>query len=227
MNWKVIALATLLAPAALAVPRGSFPGSEYEAAKAKAAETGKPVAVVVTDTASTCPKCQAGNAAVFKEMRSDYVLVIKDKARNDTLPQNIEQRTHEIYRSKGNFIPIVTVLSPDDKVVGGLCYDQISKDSRRAFRDLDKEVADGLSSSSDSPGETTTREDTPEPSAAGSGDGMREWTNVLGHTITAEALAVTALEVTFKMKDGNVVDYPLDRLSDESRKALEEIHPSR
>ncbi len=223
MTAKFFAIAALIAPAAFATdaPRGSFSGADYEAAKAKSLETGKPIAVVVTDTKSSCPKCQMGNAEVFKQMRSDYVLVMKDAANNDTLPENIAQRTYEVYKSKGNIIPIVTVLSPDDQVVGGLCYKQIAADSRKAFRELDKEVEAGLASAV-TPETPDPADKTPEPAAATEAGEMREWTNVLGKTITAEALAVTATTVTFKMEDGKVVDYPLDRLSEESRELLEE-----
>lgn len=227
-----IAIVILLAPSvfAEAAPRGSFSGSEFEAAKAKAKETGKPIAVVVTNTESSCPKCQAGNVEVFKQMRSDYVLVVNDEAKKDKLPANIEQRTYEIYKSKGNVIPIVAVLSPaDDKVLGGLCYKQISADSRKAFKNLEDEVEAAMANATPAAATPAAKPAgaTPEKPAATAEacetGGMREWKNIDGKTIKAEALGATELVVTFKLENGKVLDYPLNKLSEESRTAVEKI----
>jgi len=227
-----IALVILLAPSvfAEAAPRGSFSGSDFEAAKAKAKETGKPIAVVVTNTESSCPKCQAGNVEVFKQMRSDYVLVVNDEAKKDKLPANIEQRTYEIYKSKGNVIPIVAVLSPaDDKVLGGLCYKQISADSRKAFKNLEAEVASAMANATPAAAEPAVKPAaaTPEKPAATAEacetGGMREWKNIDGKTIKAEALGATDLVVTFKLENGKVLDYPLNKLSEASRNDVEKI----
>jgi hypothetical protein len=226
-----IAIVILLAPSvfAEAAPRGSFSGSEFEAAKAKAKETGKPIAVVVTNTESSCPKCQAGNVEVFKQMRSDYVLVVNDEAKKDKLPANIEQRTYEIYKSKGNVIPIVAVLSPaDDKVLGGLCYKQISADSRKAFKNLEAEVEAAMANATPAaapaakPAGATPGKPAATAEACETG-GMREWKNIDGKTIKAEALGATELVVTFKLENGKVLDYPLNKLSEESRTAVEKI----
>lgn len=203
------------------IPAGAFKPSEYAEAVAKAKESGKPIAVVVTDTASSCPKCQAGNEEVFKQMRSGYVMVVEDEAdKGESLPGDVKQKTFEIYQKKGNFIPIVTVLSEDGgQVLGGLCYNQISKDGRGAFRTLRKEVEEAKAAAPAAPAEEKPAPAGEEPATAEvceTGE-LRDWTNVDGQTIRAKALAVTDLSVTFELENGRVVDYPLAKLSEESR----------
>ncbi|MCW1886819.1 thioredoxin family protein [Luteolibacter flavescens] len=217
MKTKAFLLFTLLAGAAFAAeaPRGSFTGADYEAARAKSKETGKPIAVVVTDTESTCPMCQSGNEAIFKQMRSDYILVIEDEARKDKLPGNIKQATYETYKTKGNVIPIVTVFSSeaDNKILGGMCYKQIGEDSRKAFKNLDAEVEKAAASVPAKAAETKD---------ADKSSGMREWTNAEGKKIKAELVSSTDTKATFKLENGKTVEYALDKLSKESREEIED-----
>lgn len=202
-------------------PRGSYFSGDYEAARAKAKETGKPIAIVTTNLKSSCPKCLNGNDAVLKEMKSDYILVIDDdEAKKGSLPEKTKQSTYPIYKSKGNIIPIVAVLSPDDdRLLGGLCYKQISGDGRKAFKTLETEIA---ASMADQP----AKEAAPAAEKTSETGGLRDWTNAEGKTIRAEALSGNKISVTLKLENGKVVDYPLEKLSEESRKLVSETFPS-
>lgn len=203
-------------------PRGSYFSGDYESARAKAQETGKPIAVVTTELKSSCPKCLNGNEEVFKQMKSDYILVIDDdKANKGKLPEAIKRNTYPIYESKGNMIPIVAVLSPEDgRLLGGLSYKQVAGDGRKAFKTLETEVAQKLA---EAPAAQKPAGKKPAASAtAAETGGMREWTNSEGKTIKAEALSTDALSVTFKLENGKVVDYPLEKLSEESRTLVSE-----
>lgn len=51
---------------------------------------------------------------------------------------------------------------------------------------------------------------------------QRSWTNSDGKTIQAAVVKADETSVTFLMANGKNVDYPLDKLSDESRKIIEE-----
>jgi hypothetical protein len=207
-----LALGLIFAAHAQSAPRGSFQAGEYEAAKAEAIETGKPIAIVTTELKSSCPKCLNANEEVFKQMKSDYIFVINDdKAGKGKLPKNVEQTTYEIYKSKGNVIPIVAVLSPeDDKLLGGLSYKQIAGDGKKAFKTLETEIAGKL--------ENQPAKETP----ATTGSRIREWTNMDGKTIRAEALSSDGVSVTLKLENGRVVDYALDKLSEKSREHVTE-----
>ncbi|QTN32236.1 hypothetical protein HZ994_07800 [Akkermansiaceae bacterium] len=166
---------------------------------------------------SSCPKCLAGNEMVFKRMKSDYVLVIDDDAakQGGTLPKNIKQLTYPIYKSKGNIIPIVAVLSPEnEKLLGGLCYKQISGDGGKAFKTLDAEVANEIANLP--PAEETS----PAPGTHVANHGMQDWTNSEGKTIRAEAVSRTGSSVKLRLQNGKTVDYPLDKLSEDSRKLV-------
>lgn len=221
---KILALLMCFLSAAQAAtaPRGSYTAGEYAAAKAKAIEIGKPIAIITTELKSSCPKCQAGNEAVFKQMKDDYVLVINDDKSKEKLPDAVKQRTFPIYKSKGNFIPIVAVLShTDERLLGGLCYNQISKDGKKAFTTLEKEVADAIAKApAAQPAPAAKSQQKPAAKENGGSGGMREWVNSDGKSIKAEAISRSETAVTFKLENGNVVDYPLDKLSENSRKVI-------
>lgn len=234
---KTAILALLLAaPVALAVniPRGSFSPEELDEAKARAAETGRPLAVIITNTGSTCPLCISSTAEAFSRLRSDYVLVIEDAARNDKLPPALATATHPIYTTKGNFIPIIAVVEPEDyRLLGGMCHNQIAEDSRRAFRTLATEVREAREAApASTPSEESTPAglpDLPEAGIAGIAacetSGMREWTNAQGRTIVAELVKVEDGKVSFKLENGRHVEYAFVMLSEESQSVLENAFP--
>jgi hypothetical protein len=213
-----LVMAILSATLVNATPPGTFSAAEYEAAKAKAKEEGKPIAIVTTELKSNCPKCVAGNEAVIKAMKRDYVLVIEEDKDKGKIPAQVKQRTFPIYKSKGNITPIVAVMShTDETLLSGLCYKQISADGRKAFTTLKAEVDAALAKQAEAQPAAAEQpkpaEDKPDPT----GGGMRDWVNAEGKTIKAEALSRTETSVTLKLENGKVVDYPLDKLSEGSR----------
>lgn len=232
MIAKVVSLGLVLTSVAIAqrVPKGTFHANQYEEAKAKAIESGKNIAVIFTEIDSSCPKCRFGNEVAFKEMRSDFVLVLEDKGNTEetgTLPKDIKQKTYVTYKEKGNFIPIITVFSPDSAtVLGGACYDQISADERKWYKNLESEVE--AKATAAPVAETTPAEEKEKPSATtesaavGDTEGLREWTDVRGRTMKAEFIHADLLNVTFKLESGKVIDLPLARLSAESQAAIAE-----
>ena len=52
---------------------------------------------------------------------------------------------------------------------------------------------------------------------------MRTWSNEGGKKLEAELLDVVEGKARFRMKNGRVVDYPLEKLSEKSRKEIEEL----
>lgn len=59
----------------------------------------------------------------------------------------------------------------------------------------------------------------PEPSLT-SAEQEKEWTNIAGKTISATLVRVEGNEALLRMKGGKVYRYPIDQLSEESRKQL-------
>ncbi len=213
-------LAILLMPAAGRAPSSAFKPSEYSEALAKAKETDKPIAIIITDTASNCPKCQRGNEEAFKRLRTNYVMVVEDQAdEGDKLADDVKQKTYPIYNTKGKFMPIVAVFTPDgNSLLGGLCYVQISEDGRKAFRTLDEEIEQALTAIPEQKKEVAE----PEEMEACKIATMENWTNSSGQSIRAKALSVTETSVTFELENGKKIDYPLAKLSEESRIAAKE-----
>ena len=236
MNAKllivVFAAVSTLASAQRA-PRTAFAADKIDEAKAEAVAKGKPIAVVITDTKSSCPKCQDGNSEVFARLRSKYVMVVEDSAEKVKLPQNVRRTADTVFTTKGNIIPIVAVLANDDlRLLGGLCYKQISAGEAKAFRALDQEVEESLAkgggAAAAQPAANATRTDAPKESAEACDEedsGVRDWTNLDGKTIRAAAIAFDKGKVSFRMENGKVVEYPVNKLSEQSRKSLAESYP--
>lgn len=216
-------LATGIASAQKA-PRGTFNASQFAEAKAEAAAEGKNIAVIYTEIDSTCPKCRWGTEVAFKKMRSDYVLVLEDKAADSetgTLPRDVKQKTYLTYKRKGNFIPIITVFSPDaQRVLSGACYNQIAADERKWLKTIEEEIASQPAAES-KPTETPAAPTEAAASGAGKG-GVREWTDVQGRTMKAEFVHADDITVTFKLENGKVIDLPMARLSEASRTLVAE-----
>lgn len=229
MIIKVLSLSLLLSGLVCAqkAPRGSFNASQYAEAKAEAAKTGKNIAVIYTELGSSCPKCRAGTETAFGDMRSDYVIVLEDKgaeSETGTLPQDIKQKTYVTYKEKGNFIPIITVFSPEtDTVLSGACYDQIAADGRKWLKNIEKEIASKpvVPAPKETP-KAKSKESAPVTATKCDTGGIREWTDVLGRTMRAEFIHADDMTATFKLENGKVVDLPLTKLSTESLATLEE-----
>lgn len=225
MKIGTILIACLLTGVASAqrVPKGVFNASQYAEAKAEAAEEGKNIAVIFTEIDSTCPKCRYGTETAFKEMRSDYVLVLEDKgATSETgaLPKDIKQKTYVTYEEKGNVIPIITVFSPEsDTLLSGACYKQIAADKRKWLKNVEDEIASKPSDPASGKAEQSTSAESVTESETG---GMKEWTDVRGRSMKAEFVHADDMTVTFKLESGKVIDLPLTKLSEDSQAAVKE-----
>ncbi|MFC7337962.1 SHD1 domain-containing protein [Haloferula chungangensis] len=229
MTLKVILLGLLVSGIAAAqkVPKGTYNASQYAEAKAEAAKEGKNIAVIYTEIDSSCPKCRFGNETAFKEMRSDYVLVLEDKgSKSETgaLPEDIKQKTYVTYKEKGNVIPIITVFAPQtDAVLSGACYKQISADERKWLKNVEQEIASKPAEETPEGRPDSNTEEANRSSATQCDpDGIREWTDTLGRTMKASFVHADDMTATFKLANGKQVDLPLTKLSKESRDAIEE-----
>jgi hypothetical protein len=192
------------------MPRGAFKSSQFNEAREAAKAQGKALIYIETDSKTTCPKTEWGTAEAYSALKRDYVLVIED----DSDPANVdvkEMNSAIIKTSKiGNFTPRVTVVNPDKlEFITGTDYSNMSKDKRWAKK-LDETVAASL--------KPATAE-TSEPAAAKTAE-LRDWTNTEGKTIRATLIEKKETVVSLKLENGKVVDYPIDKLSAESKAAL-------
>lgn len=206
-------------------PRGTYSGKEFAAAVTEARKEDQPIAVIFTETESTCPKCYSATEIAFKRMRSKFVLVLADKRVNGKsggLPSDVLNKTYATYRSKGNVLPIISVFSPDgESVVSGACYRQIAEDERQWLKDIEDEVAKAAMAASAAGGEENQKDGDPMAESEAGSTAMVTWTDVRGREMEAELLGADALKATFKLSSGKVVEVPLGRLSEESRARVE------
>lgn len=216
------------------IPRSVFKATDYEVAKAEALAEGKGLAVIFTYIDSTCPHTRFGTESAFKRMKSDYVLVLQDNSpgtETGKLDLAVRQEMFKVTKNKGNVVPLIAVLSPEtDTFLGGVSYRQIKADERKWVRTMTEEVAQAQSGQSpaDEGGEIEPDDDSDGTGRISSSEGfeesegMQQWTDVRGRSMTAELLAANDLTATFKLENGNVIDLPLTKLSQESLKAVED-----
>ena len=124
---------------------------------------------------------------------------------------------------------MVFVTSSDGSTgIQAITYDVLKTDMRKAERELRKKLEDTAAMADVSGAETAGKTETD--------DGSKEetllapsqsWSNVDGNTITAGVAALGATTVTFVMPDGRRVEYPLSKLSAESRERLGGLQEAR
>lgn len=124
---------------------------------------------------------------------------------------------------------MVFVTTADGETgIEAIPYSKLSSDMREADRDLRKklETVNVLGAPGDDPEETSTTEtanDSTPPTSPEFFAPSQEWTNTDGKKITAAIQSVKEDAVVFLMPDGRSLDYPLDKLSQESRERIEAI----
>ncbi len=201
-------------------PRGSFKSSEFELARAAAADSGKPIAVILTSFDGSCPHTDAGNEQVNKEMKRDYVLVYDSPRSLTSTGGPLVSAMNASMKTHGNTTPCVAVVDGKSlEYLGGVSYRGIKADTRKWEKNLRAEM-DIARTKLD-----TTSEEKPDekslPADEAPATEMREWKNAKGQTIRASVISKDLLKVTFKMENGKIVDYPLNLLSEESRNIIE------
>ncbi len=131
----------------------------------------------------------------------------------------------EVRSDAGNTIPMVFVTTADgSKGIEGISYARLKDDMRDAARELRKklETVDVLGAEVEEEPETPTSKEASESSSPAMLSQARAWTNAEGKEITASVKSVENGNVLFIM-NGKEVSYPLSKLSEESRKAIEEL----
>ena len=135
----------------------------------------------------------------------------------------------DVRAEAGNTIPMVFVTTADgEKGIKGISYAILKEDMRDAVRELKKtlETVDVIGGESDdAAAEVAAASTTEETTSSDSGllAESQAWTNTDGQTINAAIRKVEGDQVEFLMTDGRSIPYPLAKLSEESRKKIEEL----
>ena len=124
---------------------------------------------------------------------------------------------------------MVFVTTADgEKGIKGISYAVLKEDMRDAVRELKKtlETVDVMGGGGDdAAAEVAAASTTEETTSSDSGlfAESQAWTNTDGQTINAAIRKVEGDQVEFLMTDGRSIPYPLAKLSEESRKKIEEL----
>lgn len=117
-------------------------------------------------------------------------------------------------KEAGRFIPILVMTTADgEKGVGAVAYELLKEDARKAAREMRKRFSALPKESDKEPEETAEDELLAEE---------QEWTNLQGKTIRAAVMKIDDDTVQFLINK-KTVEYPLDKLSEESRNQLKEL----
>ncbi len=199
-------------------PRGAFKSSQFSEARKAAQEQGKVLVYVETDSKTTCPKTEWGTKEVYKELRREGILVVSDKSD----PENVRvtemfPAIAETVKTIGKASPRVTVVEPETlKFITGTDYYNISSDkrwSRKMGAAISKATAPKQEDGEAAAPEVKKQEEV-------NTSPVREWTNTEGKTIRAAFVARKAGMATLKLENGKTVDYPIDKLSGQSKANL-------
>jgi len=197
------------------MPRGAFKSSQFEAAREAAKTQGKALIYIETDSKSSCPKTQWGTAEAYSELKRDYVLVVEDDA--DPEKVDVSALSSAIIKTSkiGNFTPRVTVVEPDKlEFITGTDYSNMSGDKRWAKK-LDEAVTVALAAKKESTMPATPAEPTAEKSE------FTDWSNTDGKIIRAALVEKKADVVVLKLENGKTIEYPVAKLSQASKWALD------
>jgi hypothetical protein len=122
---------------------------------------------------------------------------------------------------------VLVTTADAEKGLHAISYKSMSDDMRKVVRELREKLegVDVIGAGAADDGDDAATADA-EPESSTDSDLLaeaQEWTNRQGQSITAAVQAVSTDKVMFVMPDGKVVPYPLVKLSDESRKKIEEL----
>jgi hypothetical protein len=191
------------------MPKGAFKSSEFAQAREAAKAQGKALIYIETDSKTTCPKTEWGTVEVYDKLKRDYILVVEDAA--DPAKAEVKELNAAIIKTSkiGNFTPRVTVVEPTKlEFITGTDYGNMSSDKR-----WDKKLDEAVASKMAPKPEAETAPAAPVAVA----EVMKDWTNSEGKTIRAALIAKKTDSVTLKLENGKTVDYPLAKLSADSK----------
>jgi hypothetical protein len=191
-------------------PRGSYLSTQFAEARAAAKAQGKALVYIETDSKSTCPKTQWGTAEAYSALKKDYILVVEDDAipecKNVALMNAAINQTVKI----GNNTPRITIVEPGKlKFITGADYGVLSENKR-----WEKEVEEKVAAAMKPSVETLAVPDVPKTETP------RDWTNLEGKTIRGTLVEQKENSVVLKLESGKTVEYPLDKLSAETKASL-------
>lgn len=152
----------------------------------------------------------ATSSEAFKSFKSVGVVVFANSKGEDygKLPEGVRS----VRAKGGNTIPMVFVTTADgSKGLDAIPYAVLKEDTRKAARTLRKTLEEV-----DVVGEAPKEDEPTEENK------VQDWTNTDGKTITASVKSLEDDRVQFEMKNGKLIWYPIEKLSEESQEQLKE-----
>lgn len=132
----ICAAFAITARAGFNLPPKSFKIEEWVKALEMANKEGKPLAFLVSDTETDSQKITEASRDIIRRLRADTVLVYSDSY--SKLPEDVRKLAQGV---KLGSIPYVIVTDGNiTKVVGVVLYEDIDRNTARAFRDLEEAI---------------------------------------------------------------------------------------
>jgi hypothetical protein len=188
-----------------------FLSSQFKEAQSAAKAQGKALVYIETDTESSCPKTQSGTSEAYSALSRDYILVVQD----DALPEciNVVAMYAAINETVkiGNSSPRITVVEPTKlKFITGAGYNVIST-NKNWDKEMKAKIDEAMKPLTSSKTATAITSKT---------ELLYDWTNTEGKTIRAALIEKKENSVILKLESGKTVEYPLEKLSTETKASL-------
>lgn len=222
---KIAISSALLGQAAMGeieIPKHVHSFGNLKQAQLEAAEKEKPLVFVITDQGTDCKTTTAASLVAFKDFKSLGVLVHFDHLKNQGQegPPGFER----IKNAAGVNLPFALVTTADgQRGVHAISAKAIHADPGKAAREAKRKLSeiDVVGDMSQVGTDDGDKAENGKP-ATGKKDKSKnnQWTNTEGKTMTATPLEINGDNVKFRLPNGRTVIYPMDKLSEDSQKAL-------
>lgn len=136
ISLVIAATFAVTARAGFNLPPKSFKIEEWVKAMETANKEGKPLAFFVSDTETTCPKRTDASKEIIKRLRSDTVIVYTDN--HAKLPEDVRKLAQG--RQLGSFPYVIVTDYNLTRLLGVVRYEEIDRNTTRAFRDLEEAI---------------------------------------------------------------------------------------
>lgn len=135
-TMMISAAVVITARAGFNLPPKSFKIDDWVKAMEMASKEGKPLAFFVSDTETQSQKITEASKDIIRRLRSDTIIIYADNY--SKLPEDVRKLAQG---KKLGSIPYVIVTDVNlTKLLGVVLYEEIERNTARAFRDLENAI---------------------------------------------------------------------------------------
>lgn len=163
----------------------------------------------------------------MKELRKYGTVVFIDSSEMKNLPASIKREVFKAAKSGGGAVPFGVVMNVSHtKTYGSFNYKgMINQKWKEAFGDIKQKISDAKKTgelklekkevANDDNAPADTQKDSPKSDYTDRK--FLNWNNAQGKKVVAKFIKLNGTKVSFMIKSGKIIDYPLGQLSEASQ----------